>query len=71
MPYLNRLNVADSLSATDAQQLILEMDALRAELDDIRTKFAATLAKLDADAGVTDVNYASTQALAAARFTRT
>lgn len=42
--------------------------ALRAELTDIRTKYGTLLAKLDADVGVTDVNYASTQALAAATF---
>lgn len=41
--------------------------ALRAELDDIRTKYAATLTKLNADGGVTDVNY-DTNALAAAAF---
>lgn len=44
------------------------LTAVRDELDDIRTKYAAVLAKLDADAGVTDTNYASTQALAATKF---
>lgn len=42
--------------------------AARAELDDLRLKFGALLAKLDADAGVTDTNYAATEALAAATF---
>jgi hypothetical protein len=69
MPFLIRLNTMACLSYPDTQQLILEFQALRAELDDIRTKYAATLAKLDADAGVTDVNYGSLGALAAARFT--
>lgn len=30
------------------------------DLDEIRTQFVALLAKLDADAGVNDVNYAAT-----------
>ena len=42
--------------------------AIRAELDDLRTKYGTLLAKLDADAGVTDTNYATTQALAAPTF---
>jgi len=38
-------------------------DALHASVDDVaelRTQFVALLAKLDADAGVSDVDYAST-----------
>lgn len=35
------------------------------DLTAIRTKFVATLVKLDADAGVTDANYAATQTPAA------
>jgi len=42
--------------------------ALRDELDDIRTKYNAVLVKLDADAGVTDTDYASGNALASATF---
>jgi hypothetical protein len=42
--------------------------ALRAELDDLRAKYAATLAKLDADAGVTDTNYGALGALATKAF---
>lgn len=71
MPYLNALNVAQPLAAQTKQRLIQENDALRAELNDMRTKFASLLAKLDADAGVTDTNYASTLALAPSTFTRT
>ncbi|OHD18506.1 MAG: hypothetical protein A2Y38_13890 [Spirochaetes bacterium GWB1_59_5] len=43
-------------------------DALRDIADDLaalRTKFVATLVKLDADAGVTDTDYAATQTPAA------
>jgi hypothetical protein len=35
------------------------------DLTSLRTKFVATLVKLDADAGVTDANYAATQTPAA------
>ncbi len=47
--------------------------ALRDGIDDItelRTKFIALLAKLDADAGVTDVNYAATLTPAAQTLTK-
>lgn len=56
------------LSIPAQQALIRELDLLRAELDDLRTKYAATLTKLDADATVTDTNYAASGALAAAKF---
>lgn len=42
-----------------------QINLLRTELADLRTKFVAVLAKLDADAGVTDTNYAATQTPAA------
>lgn len=42
-----------------------EHNKLVDEMDELKTKFAALAAKLDADAGVTDVNYASTSALTA------
>lgn len=71
MPYVQRLNMAEGLTTQDVLQLINEFNTLRAELDDIRTKYAALLAKLDLDAGVTDTNYAATAGLAAAQFTRT
>ncbi len=67
MPYRQTVNSL-GLSASDKHQLLLEFDKLRAELTDMRTKFGTLLAKLDADAGVTDTNYASTQALTAAQF---
>lgn len=71
MPYVQRLNTSEGLTTRDAMQLITEFNALRAELDDVRTKYAALLAKLDLDGGVTDTNYAATCGLAAAQFTRT
>lgn len=70
MPYQLVLNTS-SLDRGTKISLIRELATLRAELDDIRTKYAALLAKLDLDAGVTDTNYGSTQALAAATFTAT
>lgn len=69
MSYRQAINATQSLSVSNRMQLITELDFLRAELDDIRTKYAALLAKLDADAGVTDTDYASTLALPAAKFT--
>lgn len=71
MPFTPVINTLDSIGTTDKQELIREMQLLRDELDDIRTKYAAVLAKLDADAGVTDTNYGATAALAARRFTPT
>lgn len=71
MPYVQNLNMTESLSKSDTRALIREMDSLRAELNDIRTKYAALLAKLDLDVGVTDANYAATAGLAAAQFTPT
>jgi hypothetical protein len=69
MPYRTALNRTHSLAVSDRSQLIREMDTLRAELNDVRTKYAALLAKLDLDGGVTDTNYAATVGLAAAQFT--
>lgn len=43
MPYIQRLNNTRSLGTTDAQQLIIEFNALRTEIDDVRTKNAALL----------------------------
>lgn len=48
----------DSMSKRELHTLV---ESLRADLASLSTKFNAVLAKLDADAGVTDVNYASTQ----------
>lgn len=48
MAYKQRLNQAQSISKSDAKSLILELDTLRAELDDIRTKYTALRALLAA-----------------------
>lgn len=71
MAYRIVVNNLRALSAQESQLLLREMDALRAEMDDVRSKFASLLAKLDADTGVADTNYASTLALAAAQFKAT
>lgn len=68
MAYITRLNHS-GLGSSDRVALIAEFDLLRAELDDIRAKLLSTQTKLDADATVTDTNYASLGALAAKRFT--
>lgn len=67
MAYKNVIQNA-GLSVPAQQALIRELDLLRAELDDIRTKFGALLTKLDGDTGVALADYASTQALTAAKF---
>lgn len=48
MPYIPTLNLTESLPPTDAASLIREMNLLRAELDDIRTKYTALRALLAA-----------------------
>lgn len=68
MAYKYLANETLALSGAGKVLWIQEFDALRSELNDIRTKFGTLLAKLDADVGVTDTNYAATQALAAATF---
>jgi hypothetical protein len=70
MPFLYTLNTVGALSAQERKLIIDEFNDLRSELDDVRTQFAALLAKLDADTGVTDADYASTLALAAAALTQ-
>lgn len=69
MPYIQRVTTMRSLGTTDSQQLIIELNALRQELDEMRANYNAVLAKLDADAGVTDVNYVSTLGVAASTVT--
>lgn len=55
---------------TDLADLIInhnlvvdDVEVLRAALNTLATNFNAVLTKLDADAGVTDTNYNSTQAV--------
>ena len=72
MPYIQRLNAAESLSKSDTQQLLIEFNALRAELNDIRTKYSALQAALNAGTAVGAAGYPNaTMALAAAQFTPT
>lgn len=70
MPYIQRLNATQSISVTEAQQLTLEFNALRAELDDMRTKYAALVALLAA-ATAPGAAYNTGTALAARQFTPT
>lgn len=56
---------AEQLNLVDKKVLV----ALVAELTAIRTAYATLTAKLDADAGVTDTNYTSLCAIAAAQIT--
>ena len=69
MAYKQVLNTTQSLAVSERAQLTRELDTLRAELNDVRTKYAALLAKLDADGGVTDTDYAATDGMAAAHYT--
>lgn len=60
---------SDVLPPQAAIQIVAEMDALRAELDDIRAKYSALQAALNAGSPPGSANYPnSTMALAAARF---
>lgn len=54
-----------ALWGREATALREEYNKLVAEMDELKTQFVALAEKLDADAGVTDVNYASTLTLAA------
>ena len=69
MPYIQRLNTMQSITVSEAQQLIIELNALRQELDEMRANYNAVLAKLDADAGVTDTNFVATLGVAASTIT--
>lgn len=71
MAYKQRINAMKGLSTQDKFALTAEFDALYADLTDMRTKYAAVLAKLDADDGVTDTNYTSLHALSTRTFTQT
>ncbi|MDQ3268253.1 MAG: hypothetical protein M3P47_05975 [Pseudomonadota bacterium] len=60
------INVPDARSEDLATMLRACID----DITDIRAKYALLLAKLDADAGVTDTNYAATLVLATQSFTK-
>jgi hypothetical protein len=70
MPYTQRVTAMRSLGTTDAQQLNIELNALRAELDDVRTKYTALVALLAA-ATALGAGYNTGTALAARQFTPT
>lgn len=70
MPYRIRLNQAQGLTTQDAIQLSAELDALRAELDDMRTKYTALRALLIA-ATTLGAGYGTGTGLAASQFTPT
>lgn len=57
------------LSESVVRQLVIEHNKLVDDLEALRAKYAAALAKLDADGGVTDTNYVSTQTVLAATLT--
>lgn len=57
-------SVQASLSTLEEKKIA---GAIQADVADLRTKFAALLAKLDADVGVTDTNYGATLAVATAQ----
>jgi len=70
MPYAQRLTHS-GLSGQDKVDLRIEFDLLRAELDNIRAKYAALLAKMDLDATIVATDWASSAGLGAKRFTPT
>lgn len=68
MPYSNVLNRARGLGRSDAVELTREFNLLRAELDDIRTKYAAVVTLLVTGTAV-GAGYGTGTALAAKQFT--
>lgn len=57
---VNELQTDHATFKTVVDELKTDYTALLADVTEIRTKLIATHAKLDADAGVTDINYAAT-----------
>ena len=70
MPFVTRLNMTESLSVSEAMQLTIEFNLLRAELDDMRAKYAALVALLTA-ATALGAGYSAGTALAAKQYTPT
>lgn len=68
MPYRTTINQTQISGASDKVQIIRELDALRAELDDIRAKYTALRALL-ASATALGAAYNTGTGLNAARFT--
>lgn len=70
MPYRQNLNTSQSISTSDAVQLIRELDSLRTELDDMRAKYTALRALLVAGTAL-GAGYGTGTALNAPTFTPT
>ncbi len=70
MSYQNAFNTIAALSASEAQDMAREFNLLRAELDDVRTKYAALVALLVA-ATVLGAGYSTGTTLGARQFTPT
>lgn len=68
MPYITVLNSRQALSPSEAQDMVREFNLLRAELDDMRTKYTALVALLAA-ATALGAGYNTGTALAARQFT--
>lgn len=72
MPFQIAANRFAALNPPDRQALIAEFAALRAELDDIRAKYAALQGALNAGTAIGAAGYPNaTMQLAAAKFTAT
>lgn len=70
MPYQNVFNNVSALSPSEMQDMAREFNLLRAEVDDIRAKYAALVALLVA-ATALGAGYSTGTALAARQFTPT
>ena len=68
MPYAQRLNNTHSIARADATQITMELNLLRAELDDMRAKYTALRALLVA-ATALGAGYGTGTALNASTFT--
>lgn len=70
MPYQNVFNNVSALSPSEMQDMAREFNLLRAEVDDIRTKYAALVALLVA-ATALGAGYGTGTTLGARQFTPT
>lgn len=70
MPYRTRFNNLHTMGRSDAGQVVAELDALRAELDDLRTKYTALRALLAAGTAL-GAGYNTGTGLNASTFTPT
>jgi hypothetical protein len=55
-----------TVRGNDVRAIIAAFNQLQAEVAEIKSDYNALLTKLDADAGVTDTNYASLRSISAA-----